>query len=73
MKPIETLIKVTINNIQIDDDYYSFDYKIEANGKVYEDEYCSDHVWRDDKSGFRSILKKGGAAKLALESINEIM
>lgn len=65
---MKTIIEVTIENIDIDDKYYSFDYTIVVNGKqMSKSEYESDHVWSDDKEGFKKTLEEGEAVKLALE------
>lgn len=69
MKTIITNIQVHIDNLKVDDYYYSFDYKIFINDKLEEEStYESDHVWGDDKTAFRKLLKKEGYAnQLALE------
>jgi len=70
MKPIITNVKVKISNIEVDDRYYSFDYKIYINRKFHQEgSYDSDYEsWK--KSEFRSYLKSGGALKITLEQIN---
>ena len=65
----KTNIEVEISNIEVDDDYYNFNYKVTVNGKVTaEEEYQSDHAWGDDKESFMDMLVDGEAVTLALEN-----
>lgn len=62
--------EVEITDINIDDFYYDFQYKVWKNGELIgEDEYQNDHVWRDDKEAFKKMLEEGYASQLALEAI----
>jgi len=58
MKMYETLYKVSIYKIKIDDRYFSFNYKIMQNGVLKkEGTYESDHCWKDNKPLFRRHKK----------------
>jgi len=68
----KTKIEVEISAIEVDDSYYSFDYKIYRDGNlVMEETYESDHAWRDDKEGFKKTLKENSALSLVLEEYAE--
>jgi len=67
---MKTVFEVETTNINVDDTYFSFNYKILRNGKeVNNDEYSSDHSWSNDKKTFKQLLKNSYAAELALEQL----
>lgn len=66
---IEKIIKVQIDNFEVDQEYYSFDYKIYIDDElVLDDEYSDDHEWEDDIEGFKEMMlgEENEAVKLAL-------
>ena len=67
-------ISIDINNVKVDEFYYTFNYTVYANGKKYFDneEYQSDHVWgstKKDRSDFKKHLLKYEAVNLVLEQL----
>jgi len=67
---MKTNIEVEITNIEVDDFYYTFNYKVTVDGKLKgEGEYNNDHAWIDDKEGFIGLLEEGYAVGLALEQV----
>ncbi len=65
---MKTIIEVEVTNIEVDENYFSFDYSIIIDGKhKCSGEYDSDHAWQDDIAGLKKMLEDGEAAKLALE------
>lgn len=67
---MQTVIKIKITNIKVDNRYYSFDYVVTVDGEVKPKEnYDSDHAWQDDISGFKELLKSGYAAELVLSKV----
>jgi hypothetical protein len=69
-KRITTNIKVEVWDIEVDDYYFSFNYRItDSKGEfIKEGLYESDHIWLNDKEGFMKVLEEGDAVVLALES-----
>lgn len=68
---MKTKIEIEVDNIKVDDRYYSFEYKVWVDGKMkIEDVYDSDHEWSDDKKGFKDHLKNGGAVHTVLDKIS---
>jgi len=65
-----TVIEVVIDDIVVDDKYYSFQYKVKVNGiERASAEYQNDHAWGTDHKGFIAMLEAGEAVKLALEEV----
>ncbi len=65
-------IEIEISDIEVDDSYYSFKYKIFRNDKLVKDDmYESDHAWSYDKKGFKKILKDGDALSKVLVEYGE--
>ena len=70
-KEIVAHIKVVVTNIEVDDKYYSFDYRVWKDGEVVKStRYSNDHSRRDDKEEFKKDLENGYAIKCALESVD---
>lgn len=66
MKTIKETIKVEISNLKIDDEYYSFDYKVWRKGKlVTGNSYESDYDV-PKKAIEEDLTKNGYAVELAL-------
>ena len=66
---IKEIIEVEVDNIEVDNKYYSFDYKITRSGKVVSDSsFSSDHSWGDNFEKFKDLLKTSFAVELALEN-----
>ena len=67
-----TEIKIGIGEIDIDEEYFSFEYKIFVNGELRtEGEYQDSHDWGDSKKSikeFKKILEDRLAVELALEN-----
>lgn len=61
-------IEIEIENISVDDYYFSFDYEIKANGKTIGGNYEDSHVWKDEKYRFENDLMNGYAYELVLET-----
>jgi|AntRauTorcE11897_2_1112592.scaffolds.fasta_scaffold05033_4 hypothetical protein len=69
-KKITNQYLVEISDIEVNDNYFKFKYKIFINNYLsVDEEYDGDHSWSDDKEGFIKILESGHAAQLALETI----
>jgi hypothetical protein len=70
---MKTIIEVEIENIEVDNGYYSFDYTITVDGKRKEKEiYSSDYdegVWKE--KAFKKTLEEGEAVRLALENFSQ--
>jgi len=71
---LEHYMKVTVtvetNNFEVDQWYYSFDYKIKVNNKVVcKSRYENDHGWPNSKRWFKNRLKEGWAASTVFEEI----
>lgn len=61
------VIEVNISNVEVDEDYYDFDYEINVYcGKKIEGHINNDHAWADPQR-FRKYLLGGYAVELALE------
>jgi hypothetical protein len=64
---MKTNLEVEILNIEIDDFYYSFKYRIKRNGKlVMHGAYENDHVYKNNQEELKKSLKEDGAVKDAL-------
>lgn len=64
---MKTIIEVEISNIDIDDRYYTFYYRITVNGKLKKKgEINDDYENGDTPAQFRKYLEKGGALDLAI-------
>lgn len=70
-KVITTNIRVEIKDIQVDDFYYNFKYRVLVEDRIHTDweDYEGDHSWGDDKPAFKRMLKKGHAVDLVLETV----
>lgn len=67
---IRAKIEIEITNIQVDEFYYSFDYDVLKDGEyLLNGEYQSDHVWGDDRQGFKEVLEEGEALNLVMQQI----
>lgn len=65
-------LEIEIENIKIDEEYFSFDYRVYVNGEeVKEEQYESDYSRFDDIHAFEKQLENGYALKLVLEEISE--
>lgn len=62
MEELEYNINIKITDIEVDDDYFSFDYEIDVNDNGIVGNYSSDHDWNDDPKRFLKILKEEGFA-----------
>lgn len=61
-------IKIFVSDIDIDNNYYFFNYKIiNSYGQVIDGTYESSHAWHDDTQDLKILLENGEAYKLALE------
>lgn len=59
-------ITVEIGNINVDSNYYSFDYKVIRNNKtIKEGSYENDHAW-EDLDAFENLLKNSMAVEIAM-------
>ena len=69
---IKTTIEISISNIEVDEQYYSFSYSIKDNGKtVMNEEYSNDYEnWMTPKE-WKKFLIDGEAVKLALQQYSE--
>lgn len=68
-EPIKEVIEVEITNIQADERYYSFNWKVKRNGKVFEkDWYESDYENGNTPEQMVKDLKDGYAVELVLGS-----
>lgn len=62
-------IEIEITNIEVEDGYYQFNYKVLVNGKkrkqsLYSSDYCD---WKDKQ--FKKFLEGGGALNRVFEEI----
>lgn len=66
---ITTTLNIDIWDVEVDNFYYEFKYRINVNGKtiIEEETYSNDHGWNDDPKGFEKMLKESGAAKIVFE------
>lgn len=63
----ETII-VKINNIDIGDTHFSFNYEINRYGKVIKTGvYKNSHKWKENKDKFKIMLERFYAVELALK------
>lgn len=63
-------ITVEIKNFQVDESYYSFDYKIWINGKLEgHGEISDDHCWENLEDFKNMMLEENEAVKLTLEKL----
>lgn len=70
---IKANIEVTVSEIKIDEEYFSFKYKIFLNGNFNkEDNYSSGHAWFGEYKKFKEILKEGYAIELALQQMKDL-
>lgn len=64
-------LEVIIENIEVDDRYYSFDYTILLDSKeIQKDKYSNDYCNGDTKEQFKKLLEDGYALELALEDFS---
>ncbi len=69
---IEKTIKVQIDNFEVDEKYYWFDYKIYVDNElVIEEEYNDDHCWENLEEFKCLMLLEDEAVKLALDKYTE--
>lgn len=68
---MKTIIEVEISNIEVDERYFSFDYKITLNGKATKGCYESDYENGDTPKQWKKFLENGYAVKLALEDYSQ--
>lgn len=61
--------KVEYWDLEIDDDYFSFQYSVTWDYGFDQGEYSSDHCWQGDLDNFRKMLEEGHAAQLAVEQV----
>lgn len=59
-----------IQNIEVNDGYYSFSYTYSLNGKKKKSHYDSDYDGYTEKE-FKKVLEKGHALQIALQQIAE--
>ena len=65
--------EVEVWNIEVDDFYYSFEYRVSKDGKtIREDTYESDHAWMNRKKEWKETLENGYALETALISVLEV-
>jgi len=65
-----TVIEVVIDDIVVDNKYYSFQYVVKVNGiERGSGEYQNDHAWGDDHKGFIAMLEAGEAVKSAIDEV----
>ncbi len=65
---MKTIIEVEIQNIKVDERYYSFDYVITVNGKKGRKQvYESDYENGDTPKQWKRTLEKGYAVEMALQ------
>lgn len=62
MKTIKSIIEVEISNIEVDEQYYSFEYSVKQDGKEIDSgEYSDDYQNGDTPSQWKKELEKGYA------------
>lgn len=68
-KVITRNIRVEIKDINVDDMYFDFKYRVLIDDRIHSDwdEYQNDHSWGDDKPAFKRMLKQGHALDLVME------
>lgn len=66
---MKTTIEIEINDLQVGDGVYGFDYTYSINGKKKKGFYSSDYDV--DTEEFRKILEKGEAVQIVLGLISE--
>lgn len=68
---MKTTIEIEIKNIDVDDMYYSFDYKVTINGILCEeDSYSNDYCNGDSPKEFKQYLKDGGAIQCVFDQFD---
>ncbi len=70
-KTIKSNIRVEIKDVEVDDFYFNFKYRVLISDRVHQDweTYESDHSWGNDKPAFKSMLRKGYAVDLVFEEV----
>jgi hypothetical protein len=67
---ITTIIRCDIDNISVDEEYYSFDYVISVNGvKRKKERYESDYQNGKTPKEWRKELERGIATEIALQNL----
>lgn len=71
-KIITKTIRVEIKDINVDEFYFDFKYRILINDRIHSDweQYESDHSWGHDRATFKKMLEGDYALQLALEQID---
>lgn len=65
---MKSKVQVHINNLEVDEYHYSFEYIIFVNDKlICVDCYSHNHVWQGNYKGFEQKLKDGMATAIVLE------
>lgn len=74
MSAVNINISIEVDNIEVDEKYYSFDYKVYINGKLKEkDTYDSDHSWSHRQKWFKEYLEESGAFQEVIDKMrNEL-
>ena len=63
-------IEVEIDNINVIEKYFNFDYKVTIDNTVLkEEEYFDTHSWDENLAQFKHLLEIGHALSLVLEHI----
>jgi len=70
---MKTIFEVEIKDINVDEDYYDFQYQVKRNGIIVgKGEISDEHSWGDSEDGlssFAELLKQSSAADLAIEKV----
>lgn len=71
-KIITKTIRVEIKDINVDEFYFDFKYRILINDRIHSDweKYEDDHSWGHDRATFKKMLEGDYALQLALEQID---
>ncbi len=66
-----TNLRIQIKDIEIDDHYYSFAYRVLIEDRIHTDWETmeDDHSWGNEKKKFKKTLMTGYAVQLVLEQI----
>lgn len=71
---IVATIRIEVENIVVDDDYYSFNYNAILNGQLIESgEHSEEHGWDDEKDTFFKMLKDGIAVQDVLQNLEIVL
>lgn len=71
-KSIKAKIDIEINDIEVGNRYFSFNYRIWADGELSQkDEYHDSYSDLHSASSFKDILEKGHAVSLVLKEVAE--